>query len=192
MPRVEVKPLSGKGCIIRGDIAHDIAAAAAAVAGVRLCGVQPQCVGCVRWRQTALCRLASVRPSFDARGVFRRIATRGARCPNFLHFAKPLSIPRLSPPPPPSNMPTIPTTKPPQSTTTTTTNRFPATAQDLIKRLLTPNATYRLGNLSGGIQDIMLHPMFNEVGFDWRELYHKRMIPPHKPKVCMCACLFFF
>lgn len=67
--------------------------------------------------------------------------------------------------------------------------RFPATAQDLIRRLLTPNATYRLGNLSGGIQDIMLHPMFNEVGFDWRELYHKRMIPPHKPKV---RVVFFF
>ncbi|CAM9656305.1 unnamed protein product [Pylaiella littoralis] len=60
---------------------------------------------------------------------------------------------------------------------------FPDRAQDLIRRLLTPNATYRLGNLSGGIQDIMAHPMFNEVGFDWRELYNKRMAPPHKPKV---------
>ncbi|CAN0545487.1 unnamed protein product, partial [Ectocarpus sp. 8 AP-2014] len=60
---------------------------------------------------------------------------------------------------------------------------FPATAQDLIRRLLTPNATYRLGNLSGGIQDIMSHPMFNEVDFNWRELYAKRMVPPHKPKV---------
>ncbi|CBN75350.1 conserved unknown protein [Ectocarpus siliculosus] len=59
---------------------------------------------------------------------------------------------------------------------------FPATAQDLIRRLLTPNATYRLGNLSGGIQDIMSHPMFNEVDFNWRELYAKRMVPPHKPK----------
>ncbi|CAM9830409.1 unnamed protein product, partial [Ectocarpus fasciculatus] len=59
---------------------------------------------------------------------------------------------------------------------------FPATAQDLIRRLLTPNATYRLGNLSGGIQDIMSHPMFNEVDFNWRELYAKRMTPPHKPK----------
>ncbi|CAM9860220.1 unnamed protein product [Scytosiphon promiscuus] len=68
---------------------------------------------------------------------------------------------------------------------------FPATAQDLIRRLLTPNATYRLGNLSGGIQDIMLHPMFNEVGFDWRELYHKRMIPPHKPKVPALSIVLF-
>lgn len=60
---------------------------------------------------------------------------------------------------------------------------FPATAQDLIRRLLTPNAIHRLGNLSGGIQDIMSHPMFNEVDFNWRELYAKRMVPPHKPKV---------
>eukprot|EP00903_Cladosiphon_okamuranus_P007650 g7418.t1 len=60
---------------------------------------------------------------------------------------------------------------------------FPNTAQDLIRRLLTPNATYRLGNLSGGIQDIKSHPMFSEAGFDWRDLYNKRMVPPHKPKV---------
>lgn len=61
--------------------------------------------------------------------------------------------------------------------------RFPASAADLIRRLLTPNATFRLGNLSGGIQDIIGHPMFHEAGLDWGELCIKRMPPPHKPKV---------
>lgn len=60
---------------------------------------------------------------------------------------------------------------------------FPASAADLIRRLLTPNATFRLGNLSGGMQDILGHPMFVEAGLDWGELALKRMPPPHKPKV---------
>ena len=37
----------------------------------------------------------------------------------------------------------------------------------------------------------MSHPMFTEAEFDWRELYDKRMVPPHKPKVCClwsCVC----
>lgn len=62
-------------------------------------------------------------------------------------------------------------------------HRFPASAADLIRRLLKHDATFRLGNLSGGVHDIMDHPMFKEFGLDWGELYAKRMPPPHKPKV---------
>ncbi|CAN0438904.1 unnamed protein product [Laminaria digitata] len=68
---------------------------------------------------------------------------------------------------------------------------FPASAADLIRRLLTPNATFRLGNLSGGMQDIIGHPMFLEGGLDWAELSIKRMPPPHKPKVNMKVNFFF-
>lgn len=103
------------------------------------------------------------------------------------------SFPVRSPPPPPpsgrlsvSLLCRLSRGKP----STGKTTRFPNAAQDLIRRLLTPNAAYRLGNLSGGIQDIMSHPMFQHAGFDWRELYNKRMIPPHKPKVVMQINVF--
>lgn len=60
---------------------------------------------------------------------------------------------------------------------------FPPTAEDLIRRLLNRNAAYRLGNLNGGVNDIMTHPMFSSTGFNWEDLYKKRTPPPHKPKV---------
>ena len=70
--------------------------------------------------------------------------------------------------------------------------RFPASAADLIRRLLTPNATFRLGNLSGGMQDITGHLMLVEAGLDWAELAIKRMPPPHKPKVRELLFFLFF
>ncbi|CAN0206792.1 unnamed protein product, partial [Ascophyllum nodosum] len=66
---------------------------------------------------------------------------------------------------------------------------FPPAAADLIRSLLTPNAAYRLGNMSGGVQDIMNHPMFVAAEFDWEDLYNKRLPPPHKPKVGDDSCI---
>jgi serine/threonine protein kinase len=44
-------------------------------------------------------------------------------------------------------------------------------ARDLIKRLVTPDLTRRLGNLAGGSADVFNHPWFVEV--DWPRLYRR-------------------
>lgn len=67
------------------------------------------------------------------------------------------------------------------------TSRFPPSAAHMIKGLLVSNPIKRLGNQSGGIQDIMNHHFFKECGLDWDELYNKRLTPPHKPKVRVAA-----
>jgi protein kinase A len=46
-----------------------------------------------------------------------------------------------------------------------------AAARDLIKKLVTPDLTRRLGNLAGGSADVFGHPWFAEV--DWPRLYRR-------------------
>ena len=47
---------------------------------------------------------------------------------------------------------------------------FDTQAEDLIRKLLTPNPTFRLGNLSGGVRDIMDHPWFANNNFNWAQV----------------------
>ena len=58
---------------------------------------------------------------------------------------------------------------------------FDAGAKDIIKRLLHANPSFRLGNLSGGVGDIMRHPWYRH--FDWDALDARRMQPPHVPPI---------
>lgn len=74
-------------------------------------------------------------------------------------------------------------------TALTLSSRFPASAENLVRGLLTPNPTFRLGNLSGGMRDIMNHPFFKELDFNWDDLYLKRVTPPHKPKVSVSVAV---
>eukprot|EP00753_Platysulcus_tardus_P016257 PLAT5565.1.p1 GENE.PLAT5565.1~~PLAT5565.1.p1 ORF type:complete len:720 (-),score=419.53 PLAT5565.1:286-2445(-) len=52
---------------------------------------------------------------------------------------------------------------------------------DLIQKLLHPTPSKRLGNLRGGVRDILKHKWFT--GFDWTELVEMRMRPPIVPVV---------
>jgi len=54
-------------------------------------------------------------------------------------------------------------------------------AEALIRALLTPNPTFRLGNKSGGVEDIMKHKWFE--GFDWVALVERRSSPPYVPRI---------
>ncbi|PWN28047.1 kinase-like protein, partial [Jaminaea rosea] len=54
-----------------------------------------------------------------------------------------------------------------------------ASARDLIRSLLTPDLTKRLGNLAGGAQDIMRHPFFR--GVDWDALLRREVRAPIVP-----------
>jgi serine/threonine protein kinase len=58
---------------------------------------------------------------------------------------------------------------------------FSRRAVDLIKRLLHPKPTNRLGVLKGGASLIKQHPWFD--GFDWEALEKKKMAPPFVPEV---------
>ena len=49
----------------------------------------------------------------------------------------------------------------------------------IIRGLLCPNPSFRLGNLSAGIRGIMDHAFFQEV--DWKVLCSKKVPPPYKP-----------
>ena len=51
----------------------------------------------------------------------------------------------------------------------------------LVKKLLSVNPAFRLGNLSGGVDDIIKDPFFN--GFDWDSLSKKTMKSPYKPPI---------
>jgi hypothetical protein len=52
---------------------------------------------------------------------------------------------------------------------------------DLIRRLLEPDASFRLGNLAGGMHDVVLHRWFTNASFDWLALHQKRMEAPYVP-----------
>jgi cGMP-dependent protein kinase len=60
---------------------------------------------------------------------------------------------------------------------------FDPEAQDLIKRLLTPNPSLRLGSLAGGVQDIMDHQWYRSASFKWEDLYQKKLSAPYKPPI---------
>ena len=52
---------------------------------------------------------------------------------------------------------------------------------DVVKKLLTSNPAFRLGNLSGGINDIMRHPFFSTI--NWTALEHLQIRAPYKPPI---------
>jgi cGMP-dependent protein kinase len=60
---------------------------------------------------------------------------------------------------------------------------FDKNAEDLIRKLLNPSPVFRLGNLSGCVQDIITHPWFVKSNFNWDKLYVKKLDPPFKPNV---------
>lgn len=53
--------------------------------------------------------------------------------------------------------------------------------KDLIRRLLTPDRSKRLGNLRGGAMDVMMHPWFS--GVDWRSLEKRQIRAPIIPRL---------
>ena len=60
-------------------------------------------------------------------------------------------------------------------------SHLPGGAVDLIMRLLTFDAIHRLGNLSGGADDVKRHPFFANAAFDWEGLVAGRLAPPYVP-----------
>lgn len=51
----------------------------------------------------------------------------------------------------------------------------------LIKKLLNPNPAFRLGNVSGGVDDILRDPFFSSI--DWNGLGEKTVTAPYMPQV---------
>ena len=60
-------------------------------------------------------------------------------------------------------------------------HHFSAEVIDLIKGLLNPKPTKRLGVIKGGAKNIKTHPWFR--GFDWDALLNMTMTPPIVPNV---------
>ena len=58
---------------------------------------------------------------------------------------------------------------------------FDANAKDLIRKLLQPDRTKRLGNLRGGADDIRKHKWFK--GLDWESVLRCEVNPPILPDV---------
>lgn len=54
-------------------------------------------------------------------------------------------------------------------------------ARDLLQRLITPDLTRRLGNLTGGVRDIQEHAWFQEVA--WERLLKKDIDAPYTPLI---------
>ncbi|XP_052783688.1 cAMP-dependent protein kinase catalytic subunit PRKX-like isoform X2 [Mya arenaria] len=54
-------------------------------------------------------------------------------------------------------------------------------AKDLIKKLLVPDRTKRLGNMKNGAEDIKKHKWFKSV--DWEDVLNRKLTPVIKPKV---------
>lgn len=46
-------------------------------------------------------------------------------------------------------------------------------AKDLVKKLLVPDRTKRLGNMKNGAEDIRRHRWFKHL--DWNDVYHRRI-----------------
>ena len=49
----------------------------------------------------------------------------------------------------------------------------------VIRGLLCPNPSFRLGNLSAGIKGIIDHPFFNDI--DWQALSKRQSVAPYVP-----------
>jgi len=58
---------------------------------------------------------------------------------------------------------------------------FNADCRDLVKKLLSRDEQTRLGNLKGGIQDILDHKWF--MGYDWGLYLKKQVKAPMVPKI---------
>lgn len=56
-----------------------------------------------------------------------------------------------------------------------------ANAQHIIRSFCTVDRSRRLGNVSGGSQQVKAHPFFH--GIDWEALYHRQIRPPLQPNV---------
>ncbi|XP_031620795.1 cAMP-dependent protein kinase catalytic subunit 3 [Contarinia nasturtii] len=54
-------------------------------------------------------------------------------------------------------------------------------AKDLVKKLLVPDRTRRLGNMKNGSEDIRRHRWFKNL--NWDDVYNQRITPPIKPKI---------
>ena len=54
-------------------------------------------------------------------------------------------------------------------------------ARDLISGLCTVNPSHRLGNVSGGSDDVKSHPFFRTI--EWEALYYRKMKGPILPQV---------
>ncbi|XP_052783689.1 cAMP-dependent protein kinase catalytic subunit PRKX-like isoform X3 [Mya arenaria] len=54
-------------------------------------------------------------------------------------------------------------------------------AKDLIKKLLVPDRTKRLGNMKNGAEDIKKHKWFKSV--DWEDVLNRKLTPPIVPEV---------
>ncbi|KAI0021393.1 protein kinase-like domain-containing protein [Xylariomycetidae sp. FL0641] len=54
-------------------------------------------------------------------------------------------------------------------------------AQNIIRSFCTVDRSRRLGNISGGSQQVKSHPFFE--GVDWDALYHRQIRPPIQPNV---------
>lgn len=53
--------------------------------------------------------------------------------------------------------------------------------KDLIKKLLVPDRTKRLGNMKNGAEDVKRHKWFKSV--DWDDVFARKLVPPIIPKV---------
>ena len=60
---------------------------------------------------------------------------------------------------------------------------FSSTCRDLIRQLLQVKVVSRLGYLKGGADDVLAHPWFADVKFDWDGLVNKTMPPPWVPRL---------
>jgi len=54
-------------------------------------------------------------------------------------------------------------------------------AKDLLKKLLVPDRTKRLGNMKNGGEDVRRHRWFKHL--DWDDVYKRKLTPPLIPKV---------
>ena len=60
-------------------------------------------------------------------------------------------------------------------------SHFSRSASDLIRKLMNPNVSKRLGNTKGGVSDIIRHRWF--AGYDWDGLLERKLPPPIKVRV---------
>ena len=56
-----------------------------------------------------------------------------------------------------------------------------SSARDLIRKMIEPDVSRRLGNMKGGAEDIKTHPWFK--GVDWAAVNGKKIPPPWVPEV---------